>query len=154
MSRDPALVTIVTAIANHHALKPAFVCAIVEHESQWNPWAVRYETDFFTRYVRTAYLAGKFGVTEAQSRTMSFGLMQVMGEVAREFGFKGDFLTELCDPHIGVEFGCRIITKRLAEQSGSTVGALLAYNGGADPNYPGKVFALMPSYETPGEVKA
>lgn len=32
-----------------------------------------------------------------------WGVMQVMGGVAREVGFKGSFLTELCDPEVGIE---------------------------------------------------
>jgi soluble lytic murein transglycosylase-like protein len=148
MTRDPALVGIATSLAAEHKLDPALVCAVIEQESSWNCWAVRYEQGFFARYVRNEFLAGGFGATEAQTRAMSFGLMQVMGQVAREFGFTGECLTELCDPHVGVEFGCRVLEKRVAERNGVIAEALLAYNGGANTLYPGEVLARVPSYQT------
>jgi soluble lytic murein transglycosylase-like protein len=154
MSRNPVYLAIVADVAGAHKLDQPLVCAVIEQESNWNPWAVRYETDFFTRYVRSPYLAGKFAITEAQTRTMSYGLMQVMGEVARELGFDGEFLTELCDPRVGVEFGCRLLARRLAASRGVVVEALLGYNGGADHAYPGRVLARVPTYQTPGETSA
>ncbi len=147
MSKTPELVALVREIAAAHGLDHALVCAVVEHESRWNPWAVRYEPDFFARYVLPLFTRGAFRVTEAQTRTMSFGLMQVMGEVAREEGFQGEFLTELCDPRLGVEYGCRTLWKRMLAHEGRTADALLAYNGGADKAYPGEVLALLPNYQ-------
>ncbi len=154
MSKTPELIALVTEIAKAHSLNPALVCAVVDDESTWNTWAVRDEPSFFGRYVWPQFKAGAFGMTEADTRAMSFGLMQVMGEDAREFGFKGEFLTELCDPHFGVEFGCRVLAKKVSDHNGVLSAALLAYNGGKDTNYPVRVLALIPSYETPGEVKA
>src|ERR1700737_5169749 len=85
-------------------LQPALVCAVIEQESAWNPWAVRYEPGFLSRYVAPLYTAGKLSATEAYTRSMSWGLMQVMGQVAREFGFAANSLPELCDPATGMEF--------------------------------------------------
>ena len=104
--------------------------------------------------MKPIYEAEKIVATEANTRAMSFGLMQVMGEVARELGFAGEFLTELCDPHVGIEFGCRKLAKALAKHNGQLEESLLAYNGGADKLYPSKVLALVPSYQIPGEVSA
>jgi len=33
------------------SIEPALVCAVVEQESGWNPWAMRYEPLFFAKYV-------------------------------------------------------------------------------------------------------
>jgi len=79
---------------------------------------------------------------------MSWGVMQVMGQVAREFGFKEPSLTELCDPATGIEFGCRILAARLARSKGDVSAALLAWNGGADANYPAEVLARKRNYSS------
>ena len=45
-------------------------------------------------------------ITELLFQQSSWGLMQIMGAVARERGF-GGWLTELCDPTVNMEWGCR-----------------------------------------------
>ena len=79
--------------AAQHGLDEALVCAVAEQESGWNPWAIRYEPGFFDRYVPK-----NLPVTEAHSRAFSWGVMQVMGQVARENSFTGKYLSELADP--------------------------------------------------------
>jgi len=86
------IIHLARSIAAAHALDPALVCAVIEQESAWNPWAVRYEPGFLSRYVAPLYTAGKLSATETYTRSMSWGLMQVMGQVAREFGFAADSL--------------------------------------------------------------
>jgi soluble lytic murein transglycosylase-like protein len=140
------LIALARRIAAAHALDPALVCAVIEQESAWNPWAVRYEPGFLSRYVAPLYTAGKLSATEAYTRAMSWGLMQVMGQLARESGFAGDSLPALCDPATSVELGCAILAKRLARSRGDVSAALLAWNGGANPNYPAEVLARTRNY--------
>ena len=142
----PEIIDLARQIAAEHSLEPALVCAVIEQESAWNPWAVRYEPGFLARYVAPLYTAGKLSATEAYTRAMSWGLMQVMGHVAREFGFEESSLAELCEPAIGIEFGCRILSKRVARAKGDVPTALLAWNGGASPNYPAEVLARKRNY--------
>ncbi len=142
----PELIDLTREIAAAHDLDPALVCAVVEQESAWNPWALRYEPAFLSRYVAPLYTAGKLTATEAYARSMSWGLMQVMGQVAREHGFDGDSLAELCDPAVGVDFGCRILAARLVRARGDANAALLAWNGGANSNYPAEVLARTRNY--------
>src|SRR6266550_1899123 len=111
----PEIIELARRIAAAHGLEPALVCAVIEQESAWNSWAVRCEPGFLSRYVAPLYTAGKLSATEAYSRSMSWGLMQVMGQVARESGFAEPSLAELCDPPVGLEWGCRIFAKRLAK---------------------------------------
>lgn len=144
----PELIDLARQIAREHALDPALVCAVIEQESAWNPWAVRYEPGFLSRYVAPLYTAGKFSATEAYTRSMSWGLMQVMGQVAREFGFEESSLAELCDAPIGLEFGCRILATRFARAKGDVSAALLAWNGGANPNYPSEVLTRTRNYSS------
>ena len=79
---------------------------------------MRYEPGFLSRYIAPLYTTGKLSATEAYTRAMSWGVMQVMGQVAREFGFKEASLSELCDPATGIEFGCHILAARLARAEG------------------------------------
>jgi soluble lytic murein transglycosylase-like protein len=144
----PEIIELARQIAREHALEPALVCAVIEQESAWNPWAVRYEPGFLSRYVAPLYTAGKLNATEAYTRAMSWGLMQVMGQVAREFGFKESSLVELCQPATGVEFGCRVLAARLAKARGDVPAALLAWNGGADINYAAEVLARKRNYSS------
>jgi soluble lytic murein transglycosylase-like protein len=144
----PEIIDLARHIAAAHALDPSLVCAVIEQESAWNSWAVRYEPGFLSRYVAPLYTAGKLSATEAYTRSMSWGLMQVMGEVAREFGFEESSLAELCEPATGIEFGCRILAARLARARGDVPAALLAWNGGGNPNYPAEVLARMRNYSS------
>lgn len=145
---QPEIIELARGIAAAHDLEPALVCAVIEQESAWNPWAVRYEPGFLLRYVAPLYTAGKLSATEAYTRAMSWGLMQVMGQVAREFGFAAESLPELCHPATGVELGCRILAKRMARARGDVAAALLAWNGGGNPDYPSEVLARLRNYST------
>lgn len=143
---------IAIATANAQGISPALVQAVCHHESGgWRTWASRYEPRFFDRYVAVHRMpkVQTFGLcspdTERTLRATSFGLMQIMGQTAREFGFEGEFLTQLCDPHAGIEFGCRKLARCLKLKPDVSE-ALLMYNGGGDPSYPGKVLAHLKEY--------
>ena len=144
----PEIIELARRIAFAHNLDPALVCAVIEQESAWDPWAVRYEPGFLSRYVAPLYTAGKLSATEAYTRSMSWGLMQVMGQVAREAGFEETSLAELCDPFIGVDWGCRLLSARVAKAKGDIATALLAWNGGANPDYPVEVLARKRNYSS------
>jgi soluble lytic murein transglycosylase-like protein len=147
MPPPPALVALARAAAAAHKLDPALVCAVVEQESSWNPWAVRYEHAFLARYVEPLYNAGKISITEAYTRSISWGLMQLMGEVARELGCLTPSLAELCDPATGLEFGCRQLRAKFDGAGGDATRALLAWNGGANHDYPAEVLARVAHYK-------
>ena len=81
------------------------------------------------------------GATEFNAQCTSRGLMQVMGAVARERGFVGQFLTELCDPETGIEYGVRQLTIFLKKYELRM--ALLRYNGGGRAAYPDEVLKKL-----------
>ena len=149
MSDASALIALARQKAAEHQLYPQLVCAVCEQESNWNPWALRYEPRFLSKYVAPLYTAGKISATEAYGRSMSWGLMQVMGQVAREHGFDGAFLPELCDPAIGLEIGCRVLAHKLGAAGGNAEKALLLWNGGANAGYAAQVLARAEKYKTP-----
>lgn len=140
MTRDQ-LIALAKNTAASHGLDPALFCGQVERESTWDPWLVRYEPAFRARYVSPLHLEE----SEEIARSVSYGLMQVMGEDAREFKFAGQ-LAALCDPALGLEWGAKIMAHKLAVHLGNTHEALESYNGGANPNYADEVAALAKGY--------
>lgn len=86
-------------------ITPELVLAIIKVESNFNSSAVRYEPNY-------TYLVSPHAVkpvecsyrTEIELQKMSWGLMQVMGAVAREYGFRG-WLTRLLSPDHNIYYG-------------------------------------------------
>lgn len=131
-------------IAQQHSLDPALICAIAEQESSWDTHAIRYEPTFHSRYVASLGLVP----TEEIARSISWGLMQVMGQVAREHGFSEKFLSALCEPANGLAVGCIVLLSKLAQANEDVPRALLLWNGGANPDYANAVLARIPHYRT------
>lgn len=144
---DLDLENVARTTAVKHSLPPEIVCGMIEREATENQWAVRYEPGFLARYVMPQYAAGKLDVTETYCRAMSWGPMQIMGQTARELGFDGKYLPELCDLATGIEFGCRKLAACVKSHPGDINGALLAYNGGANKLYADEIIALAKNYE-------
>ena len=146
MPIDPKLLVMAQRAAEAEGLDAALVCAVVEQESGWNPWAMRYEPAFFAKYVAPLYTNNKVGATEAYARGISWGLMQVMGQTAREKGASSLYLSTLCDPAVGLAVGCRILRQKLEAAGGDAARALLAWNGGANRDYADEVLARVGRY--------
>ena len=132
----PPYADLIAAAAARHQLPAALISAICRVESSFNPHAIRYEPDFFSTYIMPCKLKEvppcSFR-TEQRARAMSWGLMQIMGQVARERGFAGIFLSELCLPEVGIDYGCRqlrhLADRYLAEWDWP--GVIAAYNAGS-----------------------
>lgn len=60
----------------------------------------------------------------------SWGLMQIMGALARERGWKGADFPELCRVDLNLQIGCSIMADLFRWAKGDRVQALAAYNGG------------------------
>lgn len=139
------------------AFEPSLVLALIWRESTGNKWAYNPEPPY--RYLWDVRQNKRFrkltAVEEASEvppadfyslnldivprdaewwgQQESWGLIQVMGAVARERNFKGMFLTELCDPETCLQIGL-LHLKRQFDSTGNTRDALRRYNGG--PNNP------------------
>jgi soluble lytic murein transglycosylase-like protein len=137
-----ALIALARDAAAQQALDPALVCAIVEQESAWDPHAIRYEPAFRQRYVAPLGLPP----TEEVARSISWGLMQVMGQVARERNFTAKSLAELCDPATGLAIGCAVFAAKLRASDNDVQRALERWNGGANANYAAQVLARVVHY--------
>lgn len=133
------------------AIDPNVIEAIVLKESEDDPWAYRSEPQY--RYlwnVRThapfrplthAEIASEDPPldfpTLAGTRTQewwaqqaSWGLMQIMGAVAREHGFTGAYLTRLVDPTVNLTIGGQVLASLLVWSGGDLRQTFAAYNGG------------------------
>jgi hypothetical protein len=145
----PVIAGHIVAVANRHAIPVHLVAAICAKESSffsgaWRPepvyrylWDVKRGERF--RQLTPAEIASevpppdfpKVGGPSAQEwwgQQASWGLMQVMGANAREHGFRGVYFTDLCEPEIGLEFGCRFLARLLGRND--VEDAVSAYNWG------------------------
>lgn len=140
MITDPVEIRLIARqVAENAGLDPDLVCAVCEQESSFNPWAIRFEPTFFDHYIAPQHLRP----TEAYGRAFSYGVMQIMGQTARELGFAGQFLVALCDPQTGIEYGCKKLKQCLTRAAGDVTKALLYYNGGGRPEYATEVLARL-----------
>jgi len=150
VSLPSGVAAVVSLAANRHGLEPAVLAALVWKESAGDTHAIRFEPHY--RWLWDVYewkpfrrltseeagrsapptdFQGPTGASDATEWAMqrtSWGLCQVMGAVARERGFKGTFLSQLCEPEIGVEYGAMHLALLLRKWELSD--ALSAYNAG------------------------
>ncbi len=138
-------------VAHDAGIDPVLVQAVVLQESGGNPFAYRPEPRFryFVdaktgrpfRAVSPDELASKVappdfptlaGTREQEwwGQQASWGLCQLMGALAREQGFRGPYLPELCDPETNLTLGCRVLAGALAWAHGDIIRALGSYNAG------------------------
>lgn len=151
---------LIAAAAATHGLPQEIVAAVVQVESGGNPWATRFEAKYpylwdvnANAAMRTVWqytplggfpsLRGCSGHTEWASQKTSWGLMQVMGAVARERGFRGVFLSQLCDPATGLDIGCKHLKHLYSRHHDGRgwKGVLAAYNAGSPTNGTGLAYA-------------
>jgi soluble lytic murein transglycosylase-like protein len=85
MAPATELVTLARRIAERYGVDETLVCAVVEQESAWDTHAMRYEPGSRAHYVAPLGLPP----TEEIARSISWGLMKVMGQVAGAHGFAG-----------------------------------------------------------------
>jgi soluble lytic murein transglycosylase-like protein len=139
------LISLARGIAAQNGLDDALICAIIEQESAWNPEATRYEPAFYQRYIVPLIASEQLSEGEATGRATSWGLMQVMGQVAREHGFPNPF-QQLLDPATGIKWGCIVFQSKLKSANGDRYGALMKWNGGGNKLYAGQVIDRVVHY--------
>lgn len=127
MMVKPEIRELIETAAALHGLDPDLVEAHVMTESSGNPQAVRFEPAFYDRYVRPQ---GLTDINEARGRATSFGLLQIMGQVARELGYKWPF-SMLLQPETGLEWGCKKLAQCYKRYGKTDINAgIAAYNCG------------------------
>lgn len=117
--------------AEQYKLNPAIVYGVCKKESTMNPAAVRYESGYRWLY-KPEVTRPKFCSvsTEANMQSCSWGIMQVMGAVYREYGYT-DWLSMVTgDIETQIKYGCMHLAKQL-KRFGTIDAALSAYNAGS-----------------------
>ncbi len=131
---------------NKHAeIRTELVLAMIFQESAGDRWAYRYESSYSYFYnfkakralhanwkseeANREFALTELGATEFHAQSASWGLLQPMGAVAREYGFGGP-MPELCDPELNIRLGTKYLWQ-YGFKSGklSTTQALARYNG-------------------------
>ncbi len=146
--------SLIATAASRHELPSELIAAFVAVESggnayAWNPepkyrylWDVKRNRPF--RVLTHAEIEDEVPPSdfpcivgdrdqEWWGQAASWGLMQVMGAVARECGYRQPYLPQLCDPADGIEFGCRHLAALKARffAAQGWDGVIAAYNAGS-----------------------
>ena len=114
-----------------HGIDPALIRAVIEAESGGDPTATRFEPNWNYHLDYRTHSRLVSSATERAQQATSWGLMQVMGTVARERGFDGPFLAALCAPETGVWYGAAQLARLLRRYDGDAQDAVAAYNAGS-----------------------
>jgi soluble lytic murein transglycosylase-like protein len=122
-----------------YSLPASLIAAVIQEESRFDQWATRAEPRYL-RSKKVRRLAARFArehrlgptaFTELVDRSRSYGLMQVMGETAREQGFDPPFLAELYLPQNAIAHGAMLLKRLLKRYHNDTLSAISAYNQGS-----------------------
>lgn len=145
IEREKLYLDAVIEISKVLRLQPELVRAIIQVESEGDVYATRFEPDWKYFYIPSE-MAKRTHVTlltERNGQATSWGLMQVMGAVAREFGFKGKF-PQLCEPKEGISYGC-LKLRQLFDLYKDERSVIAAYNAGS-PRTDGRGFFVNQPY--------
>ena len=128
----------IESAARLYSLPPSLIAAVIQEESRFEQFATRHEPGYMrSRSMRRAALAWSRThalpntATELADRSRSFGLMQVMGETAREQGFAARYLAEMYLPHNSIDHGAKLLRSLLDRYHHDTLAAISAYNQGS-----------------------
>lgn len=117
--------------AKEFGLDPLLVAAICMQESSGRTNVNRFEPGYRWLYKEETF-AAKFGCPiedEKKGQMHSYGLMQVMGAVFREYGFDGSF-EKTYEPEINLHYGCKHLAK-FFKKYGNENDAIASYNAGS-----------------------
>jgi soluble lytic murein transglycosylase-like protein len=143
---DLGLWSAIVDYSEKHSLDPYLVAAVIKQESAFDTLAARYESHYRWLYQPNSVKPPNCSyATEVVLQKISFGLMQVMGAVLREWGLRG-WLTQAFHPAINLDYGCRYLAYLIQKHEDVEFG-LSAYNSGSPTNaldYANKVLSHKP----------
>lgn len=118
--------------SKEYKLDPIVVLAIIETESGYNPFAIRYEPGFKWLYSseEMAFILRINKSLMIAMQKLSVGLMQPMLSVCNEYGFRGCFY-DLFNIDLNIMYGCKHLSKLIKTQNLFSVEQIYdAYNTG------------------------
>ncbi len=126
---NPDILRQIQIAAGKYEISANVVYGVCMTESGMDPLAARHEINYRWLYHPSMVKPdGCSMTTEIVLQKTSMGLMQVMGAVYRELGFKGWLSEVFRDPGAQLEYGCRHLRAKF-RRFGFFEG-LLAYNSG------------------------
>jgi len=113
-------------------INPKIIASIVMQESGGDACATRYENHYRWLLNPEVYaVKNRITVeTETMQQKTSWGLMQIMGGVARELGYEGP-LVGLCRPEINLHYGIKKLLQLKGKYSENLNDVFAAYNAGS-----------------------
>lgn len=117
---------VVIQVASLYGLRTDLLAAQIIVESGGDPFAFRYEPEFFDRYIKDH--ASAQGYKYGPLAACSFGLLQILLETALEIGFD-DRPERLFDPRVGLNWGAKYLRRCLDAMNQDYRKALARYNG-------------------------
>lgn len=137
---------------DQYRLDPLLIRAIIETESGYNPMAVAFEPNFKWLY-SDKELSGILGCTRDTMRaiqSISYGLMQVMGSVCYEYGFR-EWPGHLFNIDLNLRYGCQHVKNIMMRKKLTGAQEIYdVYNSGRvdpDDSNQGNVRRFMKIYE-------
>ena len=138
------LLTALEPYCSQYNLDVPLMYLVAIAESGGNPWAYRYEAKYYDVLTRKnipeKHVYPPTLLSERVGRATSWGLFQIMGQTAREHGFKHQYLTVLLDKKINIEMACKIFAAKLLLAKGEIHKALTYWNG--SPQYADRILTL------------
>lgn len=150
-------------IAPKHGFDPILILALCEQESAYNPHVPRMEPRFHKVFVEKQL---NYSIAVECLLSISFGLMQMMGESLRLAGYfdwaweksekkhgdpmsRAQFIIALDsyinDPELQIEWGCTWLSEKRKKSGGSEVKMLGLWNGDQSGKYAQEVLARIPA---------
>jgi soluble lytic murein transglycosylase-like protein len=113
-----------------YGIEIPLIKAIIQKESSFKQYAVRYEPAFYNRYIKnnSKFLNHKY-YNFPEIISSSYGYLQIMYTTALEEGFISNEPTDLYDPEINIMYSLKHL-KRKINKYGLALG-ILAYNSGS-----------------------
>ena len=157
----PPVEDAITEAAAAARVRPSLLMGLAWKESSFLWWAAKFEPGYpylwdvkNNRPTRVESETGALGIcspaTELQFQRASWGICQVMGATAREFGFREPLLTHLLDVRLGASYGAKYLAALLTRHKGDEADAVSAYNAGSptDKNFNAYVSPVLTMAET------
>jgi soluble lytic murein transglycosylase-like protein len=125
--------------SRRHRVPAPLLAGITQVESKFEPYATRTEPSYqknpIVQRAAKKWSKAHHGIptaqTELQDRSRSYGLMQPMGELAREQGYDSTYLATLYIPDLNVEQGAIKLDSLFKRYKRDTLAVISAYNLGS-----------------------
>ncbi len=130
------LLPLVKEKSGKYQLDFKLVDAIIQTESSYNIYAVRFEPKSTGLVIPSKYARINFTTEESELtlQKFSWGITQIMGSTARWLGYQGP-MPFLCDVDTNLNWACRYLSK-LKSEHGVNDQVIASYNAGSPRRKP------------------